>query len=216
MISTNTKYRITTSLILIFLIFLMIKSILFLTYMLIIFGILSALEFNKITNKIFDKKLFKFILNFLFIFYISFFCFLFFFFSSFIQTKIILYIIIFGCIASDVGGFVVGRALKGPKITKISPNKTYAGFFGSLIFTILIVTLLIFLLNNIFSIYTLFISVIISISCQIGDLFFSYLKRKAKIKDTGSFLPGHGGILDRIDGILFSLPISFLSIILIY
>ena len=216
MISANTKYRITTSLILIFLIFLMIKSILFLTYMLIIFGILSALEFNKITNKIFDKKLFKFILNFLFIFYISFFCFLFFFFSSYIQTKIILYIIIFGCIASDVGGFVVGRALKGPKITKISPNKTYAGFFGSLIFTILIVTLLIFLLNNIFSIYTLFISVIISISCQIGDLFFSYLKRKAKIKDTGSFLPGHGGILDRIDGILFSLPISFLSIILIY
>ena len=57
---------------------------------------------------------------------------------------------------------------------------------------------------------------ITSISCQLGDLFFSYLKRKAKVKDSGNFLPGHGGVLDRLDGILLGIPFGFLTLTLIF
>ena len=108
----------------------------------------------------------------------------------------------------------MGKIFKGPKLTKISPNKTYSGAIGSIIFTCFAISSSLFLLTNNFTYIVLLTSVLISISCQIGDLFFSFLKRKAKLKDTGSFFPGHGGVLDRIDGILFGVPsgIIFLSL----
>ena len=126
-----------------------------------------------------------------------------FFFSNFISLKILIFIILFGCIASDLGGFIFGKIFKGPKLTKISPNKTYSGAIGSLILTIITISLMFLFILKLFNYNIILISLIISISCQLGDLVFSYLKRKANIKDTGNFLPGHGRVLDRLDGIFF-------------
>tara|TARA_B100001093_G_C26653668_1_gene938626 strand:- start:567 stop:992 length:426 start_codon:yes stop_codon:yes gene_type:complete len=141
---------------------------------------------------------------------------MFFSFSNFFQLKILLFSLLFGCVASDIGGFVFGRIFKGPRLTKISPNKTISGAIGSLIFTCIIVSVSIFYFTKNFSYLILIISVMTSIGCQLGDLFFSYLKRKAKLKDTGNFLPGHGGVLDRLDGIFIGIPLGFISIILLF
>ena len=100
--------------------------------------------------------------------------------------------------------------LIGKKITKISPNKTYAGVIGSF-FLSLLVSVIFFSDVNL-KINILLFTIIISSISQLGDLFVSFLKRKAKIKDTGNFLPGHGGLLDRIDGILFTIPIGIILI----
>lgn len=183
--------------------------------MTIVLGVLSILEFLQLTKKIFRNKVFKNIINFFFIGYIFIFCFLFFFFSNFISLKILIFIILFGCIASDLGGFIFGKIFKGPKLTKISPNKTYSGAIGSLILTIITISLMFLFILKLFNYNIILISLIISISCQLGDLVFSYLKRKANIKDTGNFLPGHGGVLDRLDGIFFGMPIGYVSLILI-
>ena len=139
-----------------------------------------------------------------------FFCFLFLVFSDLIHLKILILIILLGCISSDIGGYVIGNFLKGPKLTKISPDKTISGAIGSIVFTYLTIMSLTFYYTNTVNLSILFLSIGISIACQIGDLIFSYIKRKAKIKDTSNFLPGHGGILDRLDSILFGLPTGLL------
>ena len=215
MIKKNIKNRLYTSFILLFLLFLMILSNFISTYFLIIFSVLSIIEYFEISNKIFSRKHFKYIFNILFIIYLAVFCYLFFYLINFLQLKIILFVLILGCISSDIGGFVFGKILKGPKLTKISPKKTYSGAVGSIIFACLTVLLLIYLLTNNFSYLFIITSIFTSLGCQSGDLFFSFLKRKAKIKDTGTILPGHGGILDRLDGILFGVPIGFFSLILL-
>lgn len=215
MITKNTKLRIQTSLFLLTLVLLMIKFDLISLYVLIIFWVLSIIEFIQITKKIFLQKILIYLINIFFISYLSLFCYLFFFFSNFIQLKVILYTLLFGCIASDIGGFVVGRKFKGPRLTKISPNKTYSGALGSILFTFFILSISIFLFSGNFSFLVVIVSIVTSIGCQIGDLTFSFLKRKAKIKDTGFSLPGHGGILDRLDGILLGIPLGFFSIILL-
>ena len=120
------------------------------------------------------------------------------------------------CIASDIGGFIFGKTFKGPKLTKISPNKTISGAIGSLIFSSLFIFIFIYYLTKNFDPYVIIVGCIISISCQIGDLFFSFLKRKSFLKDSGNFLPGHGGILDRIDGILLGIPVGFLTFLIFY
>ena len=113
------------------------------------------------------------------------------------------------CISSDIGGFLFGKIFKGKKLTKISPNKTFSGMIGSFCLSLILVP---FFLNfspirfDFFDLAILAISV--SFICQLGDLFVSFMKRKAKVKDTGDLLPGHGGILDRIDGIIFALPLG--------
>ena len=122
------------------------------------------------------------------------------------------------CISTDIGGYFFGKFLKGPKLTKISPNKTYAGVAGSFILSL--TAGLIFLkisedkLFNSNTIDFLIFIFIISLISQIGDLIISYFKRKAKIKDTGKFLPGHGGFLDRVDGLIFVIPIIYLYTII--
>jgi len=121
-------------------------------------------------------------------------------------------IVIIICIGTDIGGFLFGKVLKGPKITKISPNKTYTGFIGSYILSILFI-LIFFIIqnrNDFITLSFLLKLIIISTISQLGDLFISFLKRKAKIKDTGSIIPGHGGVLDRIDGMIFAFPASYL------
>ncbi len=216
MIENILKKRIQTSLVLLILVYFMITNNMISTYALIVFGVLSVIEFFQISKKIFLKKFFRYLFNFLFIIYLSLFCYFFFIFSNLSFLKIILYTVLFGCIASDIGGYVFGKIFKGPKITKISPNKTFSGALGSIIFTCLVVSSSLFFFTNNFSQLVIILSVIISLSCQIGDLFFSFLKRKAKIKDTGTFFPGHGGILDRMDGILLGIPFGLISIIILH
>ncbi len=122
------------------------------------------------------------------------------------------------CIFTDIGGYIFGKFLKGPKLTKISPNKTYAGVAGS--FTLSLIAGLIFSKiseDELFNSHTLNFLIfifIISLISQLGDLTISYFKRKAKLKDTGKFLPGHGGFLDRIDGLIFVIPIIYLYTII--
>ena len=216
MISLNLKKRINTSFLLFFLIFLIFNYNYILVYSLIILGVISIIEFFTLIKKIIDNKIFAFFVNSFFTLYISFFCFMFLFFSNILQLKIILFSLLLGCVASDIGGFVFGKIFKGPKLTKISPNKTISGAIGSIIFTSLTVSTSLFYFTKNFNYLILIICLITSVASQIGDLFFSFLKRKAKIKDTGNFLPGHGGVLDRIDGILFGVPTGFYALILIY
>tara|TARA_B100000787_G_scaffold159610_1_gene137904 strand:- start:115 stop:540 length:426 start_codon:yes stop_codon:yes gene_type:complete len=114
------------------------------------------------------------------------------------------------CISSDIGGLLFGKIFKGPKLTKISPNKTISGAIGSFVFSIILIPIFINNLINLSLEKFILITFFISISSQIGDLFISFLKRKAKVKNTGDVLPGHGGFLDRIDGILLGLPTGIL------
>ena len=128
-------------------------------------------------------------------------------------TNLIILIIII-CVSSDIGGYVFGKILKGPKLTKISPNKTYSGVLGAYLFvafSIFVISAneLIFFKNITFS-NLLIIALLISSISQIGDIIISFFKRKAKIKDTGKLIPGHGGILDRIDGMIFAFPFSLI------
>ena len=113
-------------------------------------------------------------------------------------------------IFSDIGGLVFGKIFKGRKLTKISPKKTVSGSIGSFIFSLSLVPLFYNkLIENSF-LLLIFITITISLTSQLGDLFISYLKRKAKVKDTSDLLPGHGGLLDRVDGLIFSAPLGVL------
>jgi phosphatidate cytidylyltransferase len=215
MIFKDYKKRLTTSFFLFLLIYLIIKFDAILVYSLIVLGTVSIIEFLQIANKIVKKKLFLIFINFSFIFYIAVFCITFFIFSSFLQLKMILYTLLLSCAASDIGGYIAGKLFKGPKLTKISPNKTVSGSLGSLIFTIMTFTILIFYFTKNFNFTIIIIAIMTSIFCQIGDLFFSFLKRKAAIKDTGNFFPGHGGVLDRIDGILLGIPIGYITLVIL-
>ena len=213
--SINLKKRINTSLVLFSILFLIIYYNFILLFTLIILGVLSVIEFFDINNKIIKNKIYLFIINILFVVYIFIFCLIFFYFSNFLYLKIILFTFLLGCVASDIGGYIFGNFFKGPKLTKISPKKTISGSIGSIIFTNLTISILFFNFTNNFNYTIIIIGTLTSISCQFGDIFFSFLKRKAKIKDTGNFLPGHGGILDRLDGIIFGIPLSFIALALL-
>ena len=119
------------------------------------------------------------------------------------------------CVATDMGGYIFGKTFKGPKLTKISPNKTYSGMIGSFFLSIISSSIFI---NNFdlihkkieFTIEIFFIVLLLSAVSQIGDIVISYFKRLSKIKNTGKIIPGHGGLLDRIDGMIFAFPFSYI------
>ena len=119
------------------------------------------------------------------------------------------------CVFTDLGGYMFGKIFKGPKLTKISPNKTYAGMFGSFFLSIISIILFVnYTSLNLYFTKQLFIFVIlISAISQMGDILISFFKRKSKIKNTGKIIPGHGGLLDRIDGMLFAFPLSYILLI---
>jgi len=152
--------------------------------------------------KIVKKKLYKLIG----------FIFLFFSFYTFYELSIeyIALIPLFICIATDIGGYVFGKIFKGPKLTKISPNKTYAGMIGSYIFSLIFISFYFNYTNYEVTIEWIFLIIFISSISQIGDIIISYFKRLSKLKNTGNFIPGHGGLLDRIDGMIFALPTFYL------
>ena len=222
--SQNLLKRLSTSIIL-------LSLLLFINYShqyifaisILIVGLIICLEAKKIFLKLLETKFFKkkistkkFNFNFLILNLITFF-YIFFIFCNFSyeiykfkSPTFFLYIISI-CIFTDIGGYVFGKIIGGKKLSKISPNKTISGSFGSFIFSI--IPLLLFLnfsyLELEYNSYFIIFSLLISLISQVGDLFISFLKRKAKIKDTGKILPGHGGVLDRVDGIIFALPFSY-------
>ena len=216
MISKNFKNRIITSFFLLLLIYLIFINNFILVYSLLIFSLFSFFEFTNLLKKIYKNKLFFYLFINFFLLYLSIFSFFIFILMNFYQSKILIFLTLVGCIASDAGGYFIGKTLKGPKLTKISPNKTISGAIGSIIFTILSISFISNIFFKNFSLKILIISVVISLSCQIGDLFFSLIKRKAKIKDTGNFLPGHGGVLDRLDGILIGVPVGLITFLILY
>ena len=120
------------------------------------------------------------------------------------------------CISTAIGGYIFGKIFKGPKLIKISPNKTYSGMLGGYIFSFIIIFLLFEYSELLFNTNTKWLPkvylhiVIISTVSQIGDIIISYFKRLSKIKDTGKIMPGHGGILDRIDGMIFAFPFAYI------
>ena len=136
--------------------------------------------------------------------------------NSFIGDYIYLLFVTIVCVSTDIGGYVFGKIFKGPRLTKISPKKTYSGMIGGFILSTITATIFfnnVFLFNNLTKDLTLglFILVLlISAISQLGDIIVSYFKRLSKIKDTGKIIPGHGGLLDRIDGMIFAFPFSYL------
>ena len=174
--------------------------------------IISAIlifEISNILKNIFKhNKINSFIFLNLFILFICLFASqIYFFLSGETENKQTVFLFILSiCIFTDIGGYVFGKTLKGKKITSISPNKTYTGMVGSFVCSLTISIIFISYFN--LSINLVFFTFLISLISQSGDLFISYLKRKADIKDTGNFLPGHGGLLDRMDGMIFAIPIG--------
>ena len=142
--------------------------------------------------------------------------------NNFEEKSLFLFLLILSiCISTDIGGYVFGKIFKGPKLTKISPKKTYAGVVGGYFLSIIFASIL----NNFSYLFTtnytlnkkeefVFVLMISTVS-QIGDIIISYFKRSSNIKDTGKLIPGHGGILDRIDGMIFAFPFFYIYVLLI-
>ena len=211
MISENFKKRTLTSIALIILIILIFINEVVLLFTLLVMSNLSIIEFSNIIKKITQNKIKRLIFNFIFIIYLFLFCIIFYILWNYLNSKNYLFLILICCAASDIGGYVFGKVFKGAKLTKISPKKTISGSLGSIFFSIIILQIIFFQFFSVLSIDILLIGLFVSIACQIGDIFFSFLKRKAKIKDTGNFLPGHGGILDRVDGIIIGIPAGLIT-----
>jgi len=214
--SLQLKKRIITSVLLLFLLYLMINYSYVLIISLIIISIITWIEFNSLIYKIFKKNkkkdlIFKFLFKIISLTYLSLLVFLMLSIESQnTHLKICLIYTILVCIVTDIGGLFIGKIIKGKKLTKISPNKTISGSIGSFVFSLALVPLFYNELLNYSPMYLIMITLLISLISQIGDIFISFLKRKAKVKDTSDILPGHGGFLDRIDGIIFALPIGIL------
>ena len=217
---SNFLKRIITSVILISILILMCYYSFILIISLIVIGVIAWIEFYAIILKIFPNnqtkyKIIRFIFRSISLIYIMSLFFLIIK-ANFQNHQIELYILYSTLVAifSDIGGLVIGKTFNGRKLTKISPNKTINGSLGSFIFSLILVP--IFNENyfqlNFFSL--IIITLTISLISQIGDLFISLLKRKAKVKDTSDILPGHGGVLDRIDGIIFAIPIGVILFII--
>ena len=182
--------------------FFIIKGSFFFIFFLSICFFITSFEWYKMTK---NKNYFLLGLVFLILSFLS----------AFLLRNIFLkdfILVILICITTDIGGFVFGKIFKGPKLTKISPNKTYSGMVGSFFLSIISALFytnyygLIYLTDNLLIITVMLIS---SLS-QIGDLTVSYFKRISKVKNTGKIIPGHGGLLDRIDGMLFAIPFAFI------
>ena len=219
--NSNIKKRILTSILLISLLIGMFYYSYIMIVSLIIIAIISWIEFYALISKILKKNIlkdrfFRFIYKTLSLFYLSGLVYLIFAIESeYSNLKIYLLYSVLVSILSDIGGLVCGKIFKGKKLTKISPNKTISGSIGSFIFSTLVIPFFYKVQIDQTLVNLFFITIIISLTSQLGDLFISFLKRKAKVKDTSDLLPGHGGVLDRIDGIIFAIPLGIFLFIVI-
>ena len=191
--------------------FFIFQGSIYFAFFLGLFFLATSYEWLKMSKKNYLMK-FLGIIFLLFSFYSSFYI------REYSGLFLFLFIILI-CISTDIGGYVFGNIFKGPKLTKISPNKTYAGVIGGFLFSLIAGLSFIKIIGNIYikthSLDTFFTILLISLISQIGDLIISYFKRKAKLKDTGKILPGHGGLLDRIDGLIFVMPLTYLKLFVI-
>ena len=214
--SLELKKRIITSLFLLTLLFLMFSYSFIMIISSIVIGLISWIEFYALISKIVKKddvksQILRFLYKSFSLFYLSILVFL------VISIKLIslnlYFVLIYSllvAIMSDIGGLVVGKIFKGKKLSKISPNKTLSGSLGSFIFSLFLVPFFLEYFNDYNILIIILFTLTISFASQLGDLFISLLKRKAKVKDTSDLLPGHGGVLDRIDGIIFAIPVGLL------
>ena len=219
--NSNLKKRVITSIFLMSLLIGMFFYSYIMIVSLIIIAIITWIEFYALISKIIRKDFIKdrisrFSYKTLSLFYLSGLVYLILAIESeYFNLKIYLLYSILVSIMSDVGGLVFGKIFKGKKLTKISPNKTISGSIGSFIFSISLIPFFYKdqINQNLISMFL--ITIAISLISQLGDLFISFLKRKAKVKDTSDLLPGHGGFLDRIDGIIFAIPLGIYLFIVI-
>ena len=192
----------------------LINDYIFLSILFIVV-ILSWIEWIKVIEKIKFKEIYRIIHIILFLIYLLMafiICF-----NVYVIDKYFFLTILMICVFSDVGGYIFGKTFGGKKLTKISPNKTISGSIGSFILSYIGFFLIYLYFSDLLFVRLqiealVFVPFIISLICQLGDLFISYYKRRAKIKNTGNLIPGHGGLLDRIDGTIFALPIGFILI----
>tara|TARA_B110000858_G_scaffold38838_1_gene44019 strand:+ start:36 stop:698 length:663 start_codon:yes stop_codon:yes gene_type:complete len=214
--SIELKKRILTSIFLIVLLVAMYIYPFVMIISLIIIGIITWVEFYALISKIIVKntlrsKLLRFLFKASSLLYLSLLIFFIIVIESyFINLKIYFVYSLLVAIFSDIGGIVFGKFFKGKKLTKISPNKTISGSIGSFLLPLLLIPFFHSDLIKYESSTLIMITIFISLTTQLGDLFISYLKRKAKVKHTSNILPGHGGFLDRIDGIIFAIPAGIL------
>ena len=217
MIINEFYKRILSSVVLIpITLFFVIKGSYFFDFFLLICFFATINEWRELTK----DKFYKYI-GFLFIFTSFYFVYLLR--NDFGGKYTLFLLILFICISTDLGGYIFGKIFKGPKLTKISPNKTYAGMIGGFLLSITFTYIYLdyyefFIIKKaeILSFYDFIFVIVISSISQFGDITISYFKRKSKIKNTGKLIPGHGGILDRIDGMIFALPSSYLILKVIY
>ena len=213
---TNLQKRFLTSLIVLPLsFFFIIKGGYFLLFFLLSVFFLTNYELFSVFN---NKAIILFldlilILSLYSIYYLA---------DDIVRFHLLLWIIIL-VICSDVGGYTFGKIFRWKKLTKISPKKTLSGVFGSFIFSLSSIFIADTILQknldvnikssiNFLEPKFFFLAIMLSLVAQIGDLTISYFKRIEKIKDAGKILPGHGGILDRIDGLMFVVIVTFILI----
>ena len=214
--------RIISSLILLpIALFFIIKGSFFFNFFILICFIITSYEwFMMSKNKIYILPGFIFIIfSFYTVYYLR---------NEFYGDYIYFIMILAICIFTDIGGYIFGKLFKGPKLTKISPNKTYSGMFGGYLLSIIFMSLFFINLEFLFdntnievtgkelTLNNFILIILVSTASQFGDIIISYFKRLSKIKDTGKIIPGHGGLLDRIDGMIFAFPASYLIFKIFY
>ena len=201
--------------------FFIIKGNYFFNFLILIFLSVSIYEWHNMSK----KKEYK-IPGIIFL--ILSFCSAYYFRNEFYGDYLYFIMIVLICVSTDIGGYIFGNFFKGPKLTKISPKKTYSGVIGGYIFSVIFITLFFNYADYIsensniktmvkeLSLNNFILTIFISTISQLGDIVVSYFKRKSNIKDTGKIIPGHGGLLDRIDGMIFAFPATFLIFKVIY
>ena len=205
MINKELQKRILSSIILLPLAYYFILAgSFYLIFFMIICFFVSIYEWNKMVKKIELK-----VLGTLFL--------IFSFYTFYETTSTDLWIfVLFVCVSTDIGGYVFGKLFKGPKLTKISPNKTYSGMIGGYLLSLILLKLFFNLYDSSVNEEWFIVTILISTVSQIGDIIVSYFKRLSKVKDTGKIIPGHGGLLDRIDGMIFAYPATYLIYKILY
>ena len=214
--SVELKKRIYTSILLVSLLITMYFYKFIMIISLVVIAVITWIEFYALISKILindsiKDKFLRFLYKSISLLYLSLLIyFIFAIESHYINLKIYLLYSVLVAILSDIGGFVFGKIFKGKKLTKISPNKTISGSIGSFVFSLFLIPFFYEMIMKNHFLTLILITIVISLISQLGDLFISYLKRKAKVKNTSNILPGHGGFLDRIDGIIFAVPAGIL------
>ena len=217
MMNNEFLKRILSSIVLIpVTIFFIVKGTIFFNFFLLICLLATIYEWRVLTRNRFHKiSGYVFILiSYYFVYLLR---------NDFDGKYTLFFLILLICVSTDLGGYIFGKIFKGPKLIKISPNKTYAGMIGAFVLSIISTSIYLnyyefFIIKKaeILSFYDFIFVILISSVSQLGDIIISYFKRKSKIKNTGKIIPGHGGILDRIDGMIFAFPSSYLILKVIY